>query len=635
MADPASIRPVWLFSMDSPGFWAAPLTTGALKAWHLHHGRRACAIELVHFRDAAAIAHWRATGLPALLAGCSGPHGALAPPVFGFSVYAWNAAALLALARELKTACPEALVVAGGPHVQQADDYLGSEAFDVIVLGEGEATFSALLDASDRDAWAILPGIAYLDGAAVRRTAPRPRTTELDRLPSALEVVPLADDQGRPLYDAVAYETSRGCPFRCAFCEWGTGAIGTKMYEHSLDRIRTDWERIVAAGIPNLWLADSNFGALRHDLDKARLICELKSRTGLPTSFATSWSKKHSPRVQEIVLLLHQHGLLPHYQLALQTLTPEALRLSNRQNMAANEYRPIARRMAEAGVPIAAELIWGLPGDNLADFKRNLDTLITEFPAINIFGYTLLPGTEFHARRREYRIETVPVAGYGKVHGEYVVACHSFDRAEGAAGYFLTAAYTILVRGHILPLTARYLALHRDVPVADLLCDLLAVMLDAFGHRLPDLDPHDHMAVYEARAEVFLALLAEPERCDAALVRHLGAALDRQRCDATAAALAVLSIDRACRPQYGEPRTGHWTFPFGATAVKAALDALQLPGPSAFAPAAETVRIEHPGGIGTLIREPDAASWAQGRLVTLTHAAPAPSGRIGTTPANG
>ena len=91
------------------------------------------------------------------------------------------------------------------------------------------------------------------------------------------------------------------------------------------------------------------------------------------------------------MLLLHRSRLLPHYQLALQTLTPEALRLSNRQNMSSNEYEPIAKSMAEQGVPIAAELIWGLPGDNLADFERNLDQLLATFPNINIFGYTLLP----------------------------------------------------------------------------------------------------------------------------------------------------------------------------------------------------------------------------------------------------
>ena len=105
------------------------------------------------------------------------------------------------------------------------------------------------------------------------------------------------------------------------------------MYQWSLERITRDWETITDAGIKDIWLADSNFGALKQDMAKAELIVDLKARKGLPLSFATSWSKKHSRQVQAIALLLHRNGLLPHYQLALQTLTPEALRLSNRQNM--------------------------------------------------------------------------------------------------------------------------------------------------------------------------------------------------------------------------------------------------------------------------------------------------------------
>ena len=248
-------------------------------------------------------------------------------------------------------------------------DYLGIDPIDVIFLGEAEVSFQEFLDCPDPALWVDIDGLAFLDGAAIVTTRERARCRELERFPSPLEVLQLSDAEGRPLYDSIAYETSRGCPFKCAFCEWGTGAIGSKMYQWPMQRIREDWEAIVAAGIKNIWLADSNFGALKLDRDKAELIVELKARTGLPLSFATSWSKKHSRQVQEIVLLLHRSRLLPHYQLALQTLTPEALRLSNRQNMSSNEYEPIAKSMAEQGVPIAAELIWGLPGDNLAEFR--------------------------------------------------------------------------------------------------------------------------------------------------------------------------------------------------------------------------------------------------------------------------
>ena len=127
--------------------------------------------------------------------------------------------------------------------------------------------------------------------------------------------------------------------------------------------------------------------------------------------------------------------------------------------MGANKYVPIAKEMSEQGVPIAAELIWGLPGDTLASFEHNLDQLLVTFPNINIFGYTLLPGTEFYRKRHEYKIESVPVAGYGKAKGEYVVGCHTFSRAQGEEGYFLITAHILLIHGYILPRTMRFLAL--------------------------------------------------------------------------------------------------------------------------------------------------------------------------------
>src|SRR5690606_10869066 len=155
-------------------------------------------------------------------------------------------------------------------------------------------------DAPGREAWPSIAGCAFLDAdGKPRRTPDRPRTTCLDELPSALDVIQLRDEDGKPLYAHVAYETSRGCPYRCSFCEWGTGAIGTKMFQFSLPRIRSDLERMVAGGIQDIWLCDSNFGALREDLEKAKMIVELRQRTGLPQTFATSWSKNHNARVRE------------------------------------------------------------------------------------------------------------------------------------------------------------------------------------------------------------------------------------------------------------------------------------------------------------------------------------------------
>ncbi|MEM8497333.1 MAG: cobalamin-dependent protein [Pseudomonadota bacterium] len=601
-------RPVFLFSMDSEQFHAAPLTTGGLQAYYQRYGQRSDDTEfhLLHFRDAEHIDGWQKDGIPALVQICQSALAANQQPILGFSFYTWNAAEFLQLIVELKRELPEFLCVAGGPHVQEAKTYLLSDPIDLIVLGEGEQTFTELLDRPEAEHWPNTAGLAWAQAGQVVCSAERPRETELDRLPSALDVVALTNDAGQPLYDSIAYETSRGCPFKCAFCEWGTGAIGTKMHQFSMGRIRDDWQKVVAAGIENIWLADSNFGALREDLEKTQLICDLKNETGLPRTFATSWSKKHSSKVQQIVLLLNQNGLLPHYQLALQTLTPLALELSNRKNMAANKYEPIAREMADAGVPIAAELIWGLPGDNLADFERNLDQLLATFPNINIFGYTLLPGTEFYQRRDEYQIEAVPVAGYGKAKGEYVVACHTFARDEGLDGYFLIAAHMILIHGHMMPLTIRFLAMQQDLPATPLLRVLLKRLLMDFS-----LQCDDRLGVYEGRAAIYLSLIEQRERS----FDIIGAALidwcthHQADTDLVDRATKVLALDAAICPRSGKKSSESIEFGFDAASLMSSLEKLNLPDHDCFTEQSQTLIFEHPGGVGEVLKDPDGGSW--------------------------
>ena len=610
--------------MDSDQFWAAPTTTGGLKAYYKHYGQywNDCDIELVHFRDSEQAEDWQHYWLEQ---GISIAQAAIAQghqPVAGFSFYTWNAAEFLDLVRFLKQSCPELIIFAGGPHVQQAEDYLFDDPIDVICLGEGEASFQEFLDCKTREDWADIHGLAYLNAVGeIHTTAVRERKKHLDEIPSALDVVPLTDDKGRVLYDSYSYETSRGCPFKCAFCEWGTGAIGSKMYQFSMDRIRRDWRQIIDAGIKDIWLADSNFGALREDLEKAELICQLKEETGLPSSFATSWSKKHSPRVQEIVMLLNRHGLLPHYQLALQTLTPLALELSNRKNMDSNKYKPIAKQMSEQGVPIAAELIWGLPGDNLADYETNLDTLLAQFPNINIFGYTLLPGTEFYRRRDEYHIETIPVAGYGKAKGEYVVGCHTFSRDEGIEGYFLITAHIILNHGYVMPLVIRYLALEGSIPVSPLLRLILRAMTNTFEETLHEIDLNDRMEVYESRDKLYLAMLDKLDRCFEVIETTLLNWLHQHKANTKLidAVLCVLQLDRAFCPRYGQQQQRQLSFIFNARQIKKLLDAMELPCAEDFNHSVnqpmQTITVNTPGGVGDFLKGPDGGSWVRGEII--------------------
>ena len=616
------VRPVWLFSLDTEFFPAVPMTTGRLKAYHQKYGQSQADVELVHFFEPKEVpawveGNWTNTRWYRRFFGGSmleRAHDALKQgiqPIAGFSVYTWNAEVFLETTRNLKQRCPELVVVAGGPHVQNAEDYLYTDGIDVVVLGEGEQTFQELLDCKNRSDWRSIKGLAFLEHGKVVKTEARERTKLLDDLPSALEVVPLTDSDGEPLYKCVAYETTRGCPFKCSFCEWGTGAIGTKMFQHSLDRIRSDLEKLVAGGIRDIWLCDSNFGALREDLDKAKIILDLKERTGRPAALFASWSKNHNQRVQQIALLLQRNGLLTQYVLSLQTLTPLALKLSNRQNMRNNEYEPIVKRMTEEKVPIHAELIWGLPGDNRKDFEANLDHLCSVFPHIYIHGYTMLPGTEFFDRRDEYEVETIPVDGYGKAKGEYVIGCHTFSREEGLEGYFSITAYMMLVRGHIMPLTIRFLALSEHAPISGLLRAALRAAVDAYAPKLKGIDWADYTKLYENRTPLYRAVMDEREVWFDTLKQVVHRWLEEYGADAALKrkTIAVFELDRVCAPREQDGEVSRsYDFDFDALTVWRMLHTMEVPDEAAFARREFTMLVEHDG-----MTNPDVGSSFQGR----------------------
>jgi len=191
--------------MDSEEFNAPPTTTASLAAYFRRYGASAkyTNIELVHFQSATEIPGWRAEWFATGLAAARQAMSEGLQPLVGFSFYTWNAAEFLALARQLKTSLPDLLIVAGGPHVQQAEDYLGIEAIDLVFLGEAEASFQEFLDCADPAGWSEIRGLAYLDDGTPARTPPRERFTDLDKLPSPLEVLQLTDEQGQPRYQSI------------------------------------------------------------------------------------------------------------------------------------------------------------------------------------------------------------------------------------------------------------------------------------------------------------------------------------------------------------------------------------------------------------------------------------------------
>jgi hypothetical protein len=95
--------------MDTDQFCAPPLTTGALKAYFLAHGRSAAGtnVDLVHFPHADAVLTWLDTAWAETVRPAA--EAALAvgvQPVLALSCYTWNMAEFLTVSRRTKREVP-------------------------------------------------------------------------------------------------------------------------------------------------------------------------------------------------------------------------------------------------------------------------------------------------------------------------------------------------------------------------------------------------------------------------------------------------------------------------------------------------------------------------------------------------
>jgi anaerobic magnesium-protoporphyrin IX monomethyl ester cyclase len=148
------------------------------------------------------------------------------------------------LAKELfeytRQALPKAFTVAGGPHPTSLPKQTLREIpqVDCVVAGEGELTFIELLErASVPNSLGSVKGIAYRPHGdeEVVLNPPREFIADLDELPlPAYDLFPIDEYITTPnivrRYPTVAMQITRGCPFRCAFCEYNL-ALG-KRYRH-------------------------------------------------------------------------------------------------------------------------------------------------------------------------------------------------------------------------------------------------------------------------------------------------------------------------------------------------------------------------------------------------------------------
>jgi len=327
------------------------------------------------------------------------------------SCYIWNWEITVHLAENIKKINPNCLIIFGGP---QAPDL--TEGFferypfvDIIVHGEGEKTLEEILEF-------YLDGkdFSKIDGLETKnfKTPLRKRMDDLNEVPS-----PYLNNLVWDLTDKVEgqkvmaiWETNRGCPYQCTFCDWGSLTY-TKLRNYSDERLMKEIEWFAGNKIESLHCADANFGIFQQrDLAIAKKLKEQKILKGYPKFFKLTWAKFSSEKIIPIAKELQDADLLNSVTLAVQSLDPTTLDIVKRENIKFDTFSELTKTFAENQIPTYTEIIRGLPGETLESYKKGLETMSnTQISTIYIYNCVVMPNAPMNnpEYRKYYQIDVV------------------------------------------------------------------------------------------------------------------------------------------------------------------------------------------------------------------------------------
>ena len=327
------------------------------------------------------------------------------PRVVGLTGYTSTVDAASLIAEGIKRHDPDIATILGGPHVTAAWERTLERfpAIDYGFLGEGESVatelFGTLLSGkAPRD----VPGTVYRDGSRIIANERPPLIDNLDALsppavgrfdafPTAYHPPILHSPKGY----AVTLVSSRGCPYRCTFCD--RGVFGERYRFHGIDYIIEQIRRFKTEyDISHIIFYDDNF-----TIDRTHLEALMEAIINLPFDVTFNCDARVDLVDRQLLSLMKRAGAwMINY--GIESGSQEILDdLSKRISL--DRARQAVRLTSEAGIMVKGLFMIGVPGETEQSLAAT-GLLIQELPFdfVNFSKYTPYPGCEDYKTIREH-----------------------------------------------------------------------------------------------------------------------------------------------------------------------------------------------------------------------------------------
>lgn len=302
--------------------------------------------------------------------------------VYGFSCYIWNIGTVLEICRNLKQLKPCCKIFLGGPEVSfDADELLkGNDSIDYVICGEGEIAVAELLK-NIPDKKCVIQGT---------------QLKSLNDLP-----FPYSDNDLKNVVKGeklVYYETSRGCPFNCAYC---LSSVDCGVRFLSIDRVKTELKHFVDAGVMTVKFVDRTFNA-----DKSRAIEIWEYILSLPGDTCFHFeigADLLDDRAIEVLKKAPRDKF--QFEIGVQSTNTQTIAEISRTMNFNTLSRNVKELKEKTNVSLHLDLIAGLPYEDYNSFKNSFNDVYNLSPDVLQLGFLkLLKGSQLRKNINKYGI---------------------------------------------------------------------------------------------------------------------------------------------------------------------------------------------------------------------------------------
>ncbi|MHB8105714.1 MAG: B12-binding domain-containing radical SAM protein [Dehalococcoidales bacterium] len=329
--------------------------------------------------------------------------------VIGITAMTPTIGTALKIANYLKQKSPGRKIILGGPHVTllPEETMASSSDIDVSVLGEGDVTVIELLQAIENNRpLKSVAGISYRQDGKIVHTGARPGAVDMDTLPyPAWHMLPWHKYQPHPPHGMAmpfgAMVTSRGCPYRCAFCS--KPIFGSKFRTQSPERVVEEMVYLKKKfGVKEIAFYDDSF-----TLDKKHIhaIADKIIAKGLKIA----WTCETRVNLVDKELLRHmkQAGC---YAIAygIESASPEIIK-TLQKDITLEQVEAAVRAHKEVGLQVIGYFMLGSPGETPQTIQQTIDfakRLKVDFAQFSVT--TPFPGTELYEIYKQINPEDIP-----------------------------------------------------------------------------------------------------------------------------------------------------------------------------------------------------------------------------------